>query len=617
MITGATRGSGGPGLAAYWGKQENVEVVLLAARDIAAETLPEQVSELTCGTMHAFFRQPIWHIHIAPSPGDRRPTNAELADLWRRIEQEFNLWDQPYVGVRHVHPRVIDVDMRHPSWQNEDYHEHRAYSLAGVDGHMVDTLAHDYVRRERVVAGWELDNGFTLTPFKHERAILAWAVEHRPDLATALQAAGMSGQGATRVAAVSSRDRQRLERAGVRDVVRYMNAVRRDVLGAWLQTTTAAEFRAVLGGRAYRLAAGSTAIMIVDPAGVEHSLVALLVAASVADDAVRIAPLEVKRRLAGAMLPALKDVRLKSKKSAEEEDEGRHEWGEGGGKGNGSGETVAAKFDRDSDRGGQTAGPGGTGRGAITSRNDCGSVDGDRREPGAPGAETGRPAAIPDDGIKRYPVMAPMSPRRRLGERRLSEALRPIDFSPMLELAAALRMPPRPPGRMVIPEAERHRRDLLARPALLELAVWRITAESVDEDSAARFVSAVGSKTYQPAVPDALVDEIILKPNLDQVRVRLLSGGYLVEEIQSIRLHGAINSFTPEQILSLVVARGWTIVSLFGPDGFKNTMTVKMALTDPPVEVVNHILPLEIESRVAAFIARRNEFGSTQLGPTW
>ena len=601
MITGATRGSGGPGLAAYWGKQKIVEVVLLTARDIAAETLPEQVSEITCGTMHAFFRQPIWHVHIAPSPVDRRPTDAELADLWRRIEQEFNLWDQPYVSVRHVCPRIIDEDLRHASWQNKDYHEHRAYSLAGVDGHMVDALAHDYVRRERIVAGWELDNGFTLTPIKHERAILAWAVEYRPDLATALRVAGMSGQGATRVAAVSSRDRQRLERAGVRDVVRYLTAVRRDVLGAWRQTTTAEEFRAVLGGRAYRLAAGSTAIMIVDPADVKHSLVALLVAASVADDAVRISPLEVKHRLAGAMLPALKDARLKTEEVVEENDEGRHGWGEGEGKSNGFGESVAAKVGRDSDRDRQTAGPGGTGRGAITSRNDRGPVDGDRREPAAPGAEAGRPAAIPDDGIKRCPVMAPMSPQRRLGERRLSAALRPIDFSPMLELVAALRMQPRPPGRMVIPE----------------VAVWRITAEPADDDSAGRFVSAVGSRMYQPTVPDALVDVIIQRPNLGQVRVRLVAGGELVEESQSIRLHGAINSLTPEQILSLVVARGWTSVGLFGPYDFMNKMTLMMALTDPPVEVVNHILPPKIVSRVAAFIARRSDFGSTQLGPTW
>src|SRR5258708_7647225 len=231
MKTGGSRGAGGDGLYAHWTKGENEAVEALPGRHLAAEALLEQVRELTAATRHARTRTPIYHIWAAPDPGERPPTGAEMAELWRRIEQEFSLVDQPFVEVGHIKTREGRHD---PRWR-QDRHWHRAYSLVGDDGRMVDRLCNDYIRRERICAEWEYDHGYKLTPLKHMRAVLQWLDRRRPEVAAALREAGYGEAAPARVAAIQPDARERAERAAFK--TRDLHAI---VRACWRAPDTAA-----------------------------------------------------------------------------------------------------------------------------------------------------------------------------------------------------------------------------------------------------------------------------------------------------------------------------------------------------------------------------------------
>ena len=267
MMSGGTRGAGGDGLSRHWLKPKNEQVITLEGRDLAAEHVRDQVRELTAGTAGARFQQPIYHVHLDPNPADRMPAAAEMQDLWDHMEREFDLRAQPWAGVRHVKARDLDVGKRHESWDGQDWHEHRAYSLKDDGGRMVDALRYDYLRRQRVIAEWQFDHGFERTPCADPDGVERWARQHRPEMLSWLGAdddpkngggghpKNASGGAGTRpVAVLQPAERAQLEQAGVERLVRHARNVLRDALAAWNSSDSAASFEAVLAVKGYRLA---------------------------------------------------------------------------------------------------------------------------------------------------------------------------------------------------------------------------------------------------------------------------------------------------------------------------------------------------------------------------
>jgi hypothetical protein len=293
MKTGASRGAGGDGLHRHWTKSKNEHIEALEPRWLAGETLLAQVRELTAASAHARFRQPVWHLWLSPNPADRPPTKAEIDDLWARIEREFGLEGQPCAAVPHVLTRR---GTHHPDW-SEDTHEHRAYSLVDEDGHMVNHLRHERVRRQRICSEWEHDHRFKLTPLKHARSVLAWLDRRRPEVAVALRAAGHHETAPRRLAELPPDARARAERAAFTAL--DLHAI---VLACWQSSASAARFEAALAKFGLRLAAGRDVAVIVDEEGVIHPLRRTLAAAARAGTGRAIAGADVDALLRGHSL---------------------------------------------------------------------------------------------------------------------------------------------------------------------------------------------------------------------------------------------------------------------------------------------------------------------------
>ena len=288
MKSGASRGRGGRGLHRHWTKARNERIEVLPPRDLAAEDLPGQLQELAVAMAHARFSKPIWHLWCSPNPRDRKPTETEVADYWRRIEAEFRLDGQPDAAVRHALARA---GAHHPDWI-EDTHEHRAYGLADERGRMVDALRHERIRRQRINAEWEYDHGFELTPLKHVRAVLAWLDRHRPEVAAALRAAGHDERPAARIAAVQPDARACAERGVF--APRELQAILR---ACWLGSRTGAGFVRALADYDLNLAMGDQVPVVVDAKGVAYPLRRTLAAGSRAAGSRPITAAEVEARL--------------------------------------------------------------------------------------------------------------------------------------------------------------------------------------------------------------------------------------------------------------------------------------------------------------------------------
>lgn len=319
MNGGGSLGSGGLGLHGHWTKAKNEHVEVLEPRGIGARDLKTQVQALTAEVAHSRVMKPVVHMWFPGNPCDRKPNEAEKADLLGRIEREFHLEAQPRIGVRHTLPRDLEsaAGPRHPSWGGIDDHEHYAWSRTDDAGHAVDQFRNSHLRRERVIVEWQITNGFAITPMKHVSAVLTHLDRHNPEAAQAMRAAGYRGKqdlnpSPANIALYRTNERSQMERSPAVPVAaktRHAFNARKDVLGAWRASDDGRAFEAALAERGYRLAQGAKSVLIVDPAGIEHRATELLGTAGRKLEGKAIAAAEVRARLAGLDLVPIGQAR--------------------------------------------------------------------------------------------------------------------------------------------------------------------------------------------------------------------------------------------------------------------------------------------------------------------
>ena len=207
MITGATRGSGGKGLANHLAdlKGKNIRTEMGATRGLGEADIQGALEELDAGAVASRTGRHLYHMHLDPAPAEPW-TEATWRDAWSRLEAEMGLLEAPFVEVRHwtwrdlepgddigrvraVHG-VVAVRMQGSGHQVLMPHEHRAYDLTRDDGSVIDT-GFDFARREKVARVFEYDHGFDLVCGRHNRAVAARLDAERPDVAAAMRAAGL------------------------------------------------------------------------------------------------------------------------------------------------------------------------------------------------------------------------------------------------------------------------------------------------------------------------------------------------------------------------------------------------------------------------------------------
>ena len=288
MIAGATRGAGGPALGRHLANVGMNEAVIVGdSRGLVSECIEDQVAELTRLGSHARTQAPLYHVHADPPEG--RPwDDADRARYWELFEREFGLERQPFASVIHL--------------KGGREHEHRAYLRTRPDGTAI-RLDHDFARREKLSRIMEHERGEPFTRGAHNRAVIAALRMERPEVAAAMESAGMH-EGPRARATVTPAERLQQDRTGI-----SKKQVAASVAQAWAASDSGPAFVAALAEQGLRLAQGDKCAVVVDGTGNTHSLQRMLAmdARATSINAPRAA--ETTARLDGMELPSVSETR--------------------------------------------------------------------------------------------------------------------------------------------------------------------------------------------------------------------------------------------------------------------------------------------------------------------
>jgi hypothetical protein len=245
IIKSSTRGS--RGLGAHLAAGENERAQVTRADGIISYHPRFAVAELTAQGASSATASPLVHASISP---DQEMTADQWDRAWGAWEQARGLHNQPFIEVEHEKAGRV--------------HRHRVYSRVDADRGAAIRQSHEYRVNERVARQLELELGHELTPGRHTRAVVGWALENQPELA---QRMAPAAEGPRPEAAMSHDGWQQQQRTGV-DARDLASAV----ADAWQRSDNAAAFTAALEEQGLSLAQGRKTPQILDRAGEAHDL---------------------------------------------------------------------------------------------------------------------------------------------------------------------------------------------------------------------------------------------------------------------------------------------------------------------------------------------------------
>ena len=287
MIAGATRGAGGAALGHHLALADmNEHVITGESRGLVSEGIEDQVQELTRLGSHARTGTPLLHMHADP-PAGRPWTGEERARYWQLMEAEFGLYGRPFASVIHV--------------KDDREHEHRVWLRVRTDGTAI-RMDHDHARREKVSRIMEWERGEPFTKGAHNRAVIAALRMERPEVAAAMEAAGLH-EGPRPRAAVTPAERLQQDRTGI-----SKKEVAACVARAWAASDGGLAFAAALAEQGLRLAQGDKCAVIVDSTGNAHSLQRMLAMAARANGTDAPRAETVAASLDGMVLPDVSEA---------------------------------------------------------------------------------------------------------------------------------------------------------------------------------------------------------------------------------------------------------------------------------------------------------------------
>ncbi len=262
VISGATRGAGGPALGQHLADKgrvrENDVTQMGASRGIVSGLIEDAIMELTRIVSHASSSKPVYHVHVDPA-GEWSEHQWER--YWILFESEFGFHRQAFVEALHKkHGRE---------------HRHRAYSRVRPNGTVIP-LSHDYARREKIARLAEFEFGAKHVPGAHNRAVTA-ALRQAGHAAVAdsIDAAGLTTMPKP-VARMTPRQRHQSKHTRIDPLEVATVAFR-----VWQITPTEKLIeRFALEGLC--LCQGEQVPVLIDPAGGVHSLTRVIGRASAA-----------------------------------------------------------------------------------------------------------------------------------------------------------------------------------------------------------------------------------------------------------------------------------------------------------------------------------------------
>ncbi len=553
MISGATRGDGGPYIVSHLLTQgmsgiepgANDEAVISGRRGLLADGLDGMVREMVARGAHGRTDRPLIHVHADPPPG-RDWSAAEWQRFWSLYETEFDLTDRPFSEVTHrKHGRE---------------HRHRLYLAVRADGTVVN-LSHEYARREKLSRIVEYETRAPFVLGRHNRAVHQRLMrEGREDVAAAMAGAGLLE--ASRPEALSPGARQQAERAGMDTL-----AVDAAVLAAWQASDNGASLVTALTAAGLHLVAGTKEVLVADRDGRLHPnpLGKLLGRVSKAAGLDRVAAGEVRARLAGvAILKHRDDVIAGDHDGVRKDEHDRRRAGSSERDGE-AGEAEAGRRVGDDladlrgdDRGCEHRLPpsaaGRAGRGIQDTAGDR-PADRDRRVTG-----TERAAALRDRG----------------DAGRVGRALGRGGTNEIRLLTARLRLGP----------------DSAASVSTCTIRL----ADGVPDRKGRRaaWIAVQLRQAYDTGwLPPSVADRIVRVKVDEQAKavvITLLSGTVLVDRRDRIDVVGRTDDMAVEELAEAVLRRGWDAVLVEGEPEFRVAVARRLAALRPPVRVVDNPL---------------------------
>lgn len=286
VISGATKGRGGPALARHLAdlrrEPQNDATRLGATRGLMADSIKDAIAELTHMVSHVRSSQPIYHVHLDP---EQPWTQTQRDRYWFLFEREFGFENRPFAEAVHI--------------KNGREHYHRAYSRVRRDGTVI-SISHDYARREKVGRIAELEFGGRHIAGRHNKAATAaLRRDGRMDVVKSIEAAGLMSMPRPE-ARMTPRQRHQAVRTGLDPTEVAVIALR-----IWQEHATDALVREfALEG--LWLCEGDKGPVLVDLAGGVHSLTRTIGKASAAAGH-RIRAADIKTRMANIDLRPLSD----------------------------------------------------------------------------------------------------------------------------------------------------------------------------------------------------------------------------------------------------------------------------------------------------------------------
>lgn len=282
MISGATRGSGGPGL----GNHLSADFAELGeSRGLLATSIKDQVQELTKIAARAKHSAPLYHCFARPPEGAEW-SQDDFKKFWDKFEKEFKLEKQPFSTAIH----------------DGDGHQHRVYSLVKPNGACI-RMDNDFARREKIGRIVEYERGDQLVKGAHNRVVIEFLKTEAPEVAEAMERNGLH-DGPKPVAALTPQDRHQQERTKVQKA-----DVARMTAEAWQSSDSPQAFMSALRESGLSLAKGDKATLVVDATGNTHSLARMLAMSARADGEPSPRAADIHARLVGVELPSLDEAR--------------------------------------------------------------------------------------------------------------------------------------------------------------------------------------------------------------------------------------------------------------------------------------------------------------------
>lgn len=252
MVIKSSQRSGGKQLPAHLMADENERAEVVDSHGVFSRDVAGILAEFEAVAKGTQARKHLYHVSVSPQESATM-SPKDWARTWQLHDQTQGLNGLPFVEVEHEkHGRT---------------HRHRVYTRIDPQTGKARNLDWTRIKNERIARQLEVELGHTITPGKHNRAVLSTLEgEGLTEIAQQLRAAGLASA-APAIPLYTHMEWQAAKRGAPIDQVREALAE------AWHTSDSPQAFEAALAAQGFAIAQGDTQPVVV---GIDGQVIPLL-----------------------------------------------------------------------------------------------------------------------------------------------------------------------------------------------------------------------------------------------------------------------------------------------------------------------------------------------------